>query len=377
VITLFCIRPVRPNIGNDTIFLGLRQLLRETFDDYINIVQVPATSEIGYVNELCGLRARTIHEMNRYGHGVIVGGGNLYENGQLDVDPNALQALHPPLMLFALSHGRIYDQRHELVRRTDAMRDDFIAALHHRAALSTARDDATFRYLRGLRLDGPVLGGCPSLLVDRIDFPRVDRAVPSNGCLLSVRHPRLMSIPLRDEARIHATIVDLIRALEADGFGPVRILCHDTRDVEFASSIGEVEYVLADDVYAQMALLRSTPLLVSFRLHAFLPCVVFGTPAINISYDERSTSLVRTIGMESWDIDLIRSADVVAEVRDRCRRLDEYRTLRDAARPLWDSFEKTMRDCVARFAEMVGAYAASCELPAPLADDHHRSELPA
>lgn len=351
MITLFCVRPRGMNVGNDTIFVGVRHLLRGAFDDLVNIVQVDAAG--GPPGE-SGLEARTINEMNLYGHGVIVGGGNVYENGQLRIDRSALSALHPPMMLFSLSHGRIYDNRHELVRRTDAMPDSLVVALHEQASLSVARDDATLAYLHGLGLQQAVLGGCPSLLLDQVEIP----SAPSPGCLVAIRHPRLMSIPLRHQSRLYSTLVDLIAALEADGHGPVRLLCHDTRDVAYASSLPDVEYILADDVYSQLALLRAAPLVVTLRLHAFLPCVSFGTPAINISYDERSLSLVRTIGMESWDIDFVRTDDVVSQVRDRCKRLGEYPSLREAARPRWNELEATMRAQVAEFAKLVTAYAS-------------------
>ena len=351
MITLFCVRPRGLNIGNDTIFLGLRHLLRGSFDDIVNVVQIESAA--GSPGD-SGLEARTVRDMNLYGHGVIVGGGNVYENGQLHVDRNALRALHPPLMLFSLSYGRIFDNRHELVRRTDAMPEALVLALHDHASISVARDDATLAYLRSLGLGGPLLGGCPSLIVNQLEIPHV----ASPGCLLAIRHPALMSIPLRHQARLHALLVDTIAALEADGAGPVRILCHDTRDVAFASSFGNVEYILADDVYAQLALLRAAKLVVSFRLHAFLPCVSFGTPAINISYDERSLSLVRTIGMSEWDIDLIHSDDVVAEVRDRCARLDAYASLRAATQQRRDELESAMRASISDFARQVTEYAS-------------------
>ena len=82
------------------------------------------------------------------------------------------------------------------------------------------------------------------------------------------------------------------------------------------------------------------------------------TPAINISYDERSLSLVRTLGFESWDIDLVRSGDVVADVRDRLARLDEYAELRRRATPCWRRLEHAMRDATTRFAQLVSAYTA-------------------
>jgi hypothetical protein len=356
VTTLFCVRPTGFNIGNDTIFLGLRHLVRQTFGSGVNLVHVPAVKgEAGSV--LYGLLPQSIHQMNQYGHGVIVGGGNLYENGALDVNVHALGALRPPLMLFSLSHGRIFDRRKQLVPRTDAMPPEVIRALNARAALSVARDDATLAHLQSFGIAHAALGGCPSMLVSQLPQAHAPAmAVANGGTLLSVRNPRLMSVPLRDEARVHSTISRLIEALTADGRGPVRVLCHDTRDLEFASSLGPVDYLLPDDVYAYLDLLRRARLVVSFRLHAFVPCVSFGTPAVNISYDERSQSLMRTIGFADWDIDFLGAGDVVERVLDRCRRLQAYASLRDRSRALWDDHERTMRDAMTRFAGLVRSY---------------------
>ena len=136
----------------------------------------------------------------------------------------------------------------------------------------------------------------------------------------------------------------------------MRLLCHDTRDLAFASSLGDVEFILPDDVYSYVMLLRTAPLVVSFRLHAFLPCLSLGTPAINISYDERSSSLVRTIGLADWDIDFVRCPDPVAAVQDRCRRLGDLDALKAAARPTWTHLEDVMRGAMGTFARLVDAY---------------------
>jgi polysaccharide pyruvyl transferase WcaK-like protein len=356
VITLFCVRPKGFNIGNDAIFLGVRQLLRDAFDEPFNIVQVPAVAVEGQP-VLAGLSARSIHQMNSYGHGVVVGGGNLYENGGLDVDLNALSALRPPLLLFSLSHGRIYDHRHQLVARTDAMPGPVVAALNKRANLSVVRDDATDVYLRELGVTKAAIGGCPSLFLDRIELPASASAV-RGGTLLSVRNPQLTSIPPRDQARLYKTIVRLIESLETDGFGPVRILCHDLRDLPFASALGELEYLVPDDVYSYLALLRQARLVVTYRLHAFVPCLSFGVPAINISYDERSLSLVRTLGFGCWDVDFVKSDDVVAEVRNRCARLDQFQELRRAAQSRWAALGGVMKGAMSSFARLVTGYAA-------------------
>ena len=118
MINLFCIRPKGFNIGNDAIFMGLRHFIHEAFGQVVNLIELPATSR--YESQAKGgLTSKTIYEINQYGHGVIVGGGNLYENGELDVTLDALKTLEVPLMLFSISRGRIYNRQCKLVERTD------------------------------------------------------------------------------------------------------------------------------------------------------------------------------------------------------------------------------------------------------------------
>lgn len=356
---VFCVRPKRFNVGNETINFAVRALLRRSLPSPLNLVPIPAiTSEED--GSSSGLTARTVHEMNQYGQGVVVGGGNLYENGQLDVDLNALACLRPPLLLFSLSYGRIYDERRHLIRRTDSMPDEVIAALHRTALLSLARDGATLEHLRSLGLTDAVLGGCPTLLLDEL-LPRTEGSIPADSApvLVSVRNPQLMSVPLADQARVYGDIRLMIKALRAEGIGPVRLLCHDKRDLAFASSFGDVPYILPDDVLEYLELLRAAQAVISFRLHAFLPCLSFGTHAVNISYDERSSSLVRTLGLEDWNVDFLRDPDVVATVIDRVRRPSDLAALVRAARPAWDELKRRTNDGIATFAAAVEAYTAS------------------
>lgn len=358
MINLFAVRPRGFNIGNEAIFTATRRLLHDAFDDAVNIVPVPAV-ESSEEGSLAGFTPMTLYEMNLYGHGVVLGGGNLYENGQLAVDVHGLRRLRPPLLLFGVSWGRIYDDRARLVERTDSMRDDVIVALNDVAAYSLARDDATLAHLRSIGVDTAVLGGCPTILLAELARPPViDRHDEDPGTLVAVRHPRQMSVPLHEQARLHDDLRSLVATLEAEGFGPVRLLCNDRRDLAFAASFESIEYVLPDDVHSYLELLRCARLVVTFRLHAFVPCLSFGTPAVNISYDERSLSLVRTLGLEPWDIDLVRDPDLVGAVRDRCRRLDDLETLRKEAEPTWKRLGDTMRTAIADFASDVRRYVA-------------------
>jgi polysaccharide pyruvyl transferase WcaK-like protein len=381
MINLFCIRPHGFNVGNDVIFLGLQHFLRESFGEVVNLISLPATSR--YESQAkAGLTGKTIYEINQYGHGVIVGGGNLYENGELDVNLDALPSLEVPLFLFSLSRGRIYNRRQQLVARTDAMPERVIQALHRKACRSLARDQATFTFLQRIGCD-PVLGGCPTIFVDRM----ADRLPNLAECdrhtvLVSVRNPALMSIPLEKQAQVYQDVMEIISMLRRDGYADVRLLCHDHRDIAFAASFPGIDYVYTGDVYTYLALLRACALNVTYRLHSMLPCLSFGTPTIKISYDERALSLVDTIGFGDWNIDMMQTRDVAGKVRERYKHLKDLRTLRSSVRPIWEKLHHNMLDGFRQFAGDVRAYRQQFipENPAPrngAANPRHRQVRPA
>jgi polysaccharide pyruvyl transferase WcaK-like protein len=349
---VYCIRPKGLNVGNEAIHVALRHQLNRAFGEPVNVINVPATSRYES-HAKAGFTAGTVHEMNQYADGVIVGGGNLYENGELDVDLNALRALEAPLMLYSLSMGRIANRRGELVRRTDSMPDAVIAALHERAELSLARDRATVRHLAdaGARSQ---LGGCPTLFVDQAPQHTIPEAAVADGVVLvSVRTPDLMSVPLRLRIRVRDDVERILElAREATG-APVKLLCHDHRDIPFAASFAGVDYVYTDDVYLYLSLLRHARLCIGYRLHAVLPCLAYGTPVIKVSYDERSSSLMDTIGMSAWNIDMLAADDVPAEVARRYESLDELDGLRAAAADAWAALEATQKRAMDEFAALV------------------------
>ncbi|MDZ4169169.1 MAG: polysaccharide pyruvyl transferase family protein [Coriobacteriia bacterium] len=351
--TLFCIRPKGYNVGNDAIYAGMQHFLYEAFGEVVNLISIPATTRYDSV-AYAGLTARSIHEINQYGHGVIVGGGNLYENGELDVNVEALGALQVPLMLFSLSRGRIYDRHGKLTDRTDVMPEGTVAALNRQASVSLARDNATGDYLRSIGFADTIVGGCPTCFLNRIEdrLPRLtgkDRA----DVLLSVRNPALMNVSLRRQSEVHDDVCRLIDFLRTRGHEDVRLLCHDHRDVAFAASFDAIDYVYTGDVYSYLAMLRACNLSVTYRLHAAIPCLSFGVPTIKISYDERALSLMDTIGFGEWNIDMVQTNDIVAAVADRYDRLGELAGIRAAAQPAWDRSYAVMSDGFRRFAAAV------------------------
>lgn len=353
MITLFCIRPKGFNVGNDAIFLGMQRYIHEAFGQVVNIINVPATSRYES-HAKSGLSAQNVWEMNLYGDGVIIGGGNLYENGEIEVNAQALNALEVPLMLFSLSHGRVYNRHCQLVNRTNAISDSVAQTLNSKAIISLARDDSTCRYLHQIGASHAKVGGCPTIFMDRVVNRLPELTEPDqSGVLISVRHPSLMSIPLRMQAQVQYHILEIVEFLRGQGHQRVRLLCHDHRDIPFAASFDDLEFVYLDDIYTYLALLRSCSLNVTYRLHSALPCLSFGRPMISISYDERALSLVRTIGYEDWNIDMVKTPDVVSEVKDRYARLGELEQRKRDTRPIWDALDKTMKESFDAFAKEV------------------------
>ncbi len=355
MINLFCIRPKGFNIGNDVIYQGLLGFLQRAFGSQVNVISLPATSRYE-THAKAGLTPRTVHEINQYGHGVIVGGGNLYENGELEVSRRALAALDVPLMLFSLGSGRIYNRRHELTPRTDTMDEDVIRALDERASQSLARDETTAQRLRSCGCRKVRVGGCPTLFLDEtLDRIPVFYHVPE--VLLSVRTPELMNIPLCDQARVRSDVLDIVELLRERGYRDVKLLCHDHRDLAFAASFDGIEYLYTDDVFTYLGWLKACRLSIGYRLHAALPCLSLGTAAVSISYDERALSLMRTIGYGDWDINMIASGCVRDQVADRLDRLGELEHLRDRSASTWRALHRAMTDAFRIFAGEVRAVA--------------------
>jgi len=351
MINLFSIRPRGFNIGNDVIYVGLNHFIRQTFKENFNIISFPATSKYES-HKKSGLSSQTIYDINQFGHGVIIGGGNLYENGELEIDPIALRALEKPMMLFSLARGKIYNRRLELVDRTDVMTDDKIILLNKKATVSLSRDIATHEYINTLG-ENNILGGCPTLFINEIP----QHIVPllnsdKTDALISVRNPALMSIPVSFQYKIREDIINLISLLNKQGYKNIKILCHDHRDIPFADSLN-VDYLYTEDVYTFLSYLRNTRLNLTYRLHSFIPCLAFDVPTINISYDQRSISLIETLKISEWNVNMMTN-DVIAEVKNRLDNLPQLTEIKKELRKnVWPALKESMLSGCTKFANGV------------------------
>ncbi len=352
MINLYCLRPKGFNIGNDVIFIAVQYFIRKAFKENVNIISLAATNKYE-TNKKAGLTSGTIYEINQYGHGLIIGGGNLYENGELDVSATAIRALEVPMMIFGVSRGKIYNNRYNLVDRTDVMPDEVIKLLHTKTSVSLSRDQATTDYLEGIGCKNQV-AGCPTLFLNEIPQHSIRiRGNAKTDVLISVRNSGLMSIPVTDQIKVREQILEIIDRLKAHGYQDIKFLCHDHRDISFVSSFEGFEYFYTEDVYEYMTLLKNTRLNVTYRLHSFLPCMAFGIPAINISYDQRALSMLETLGLDTWNINMVDS-DVLAEFEDRLLNLDRLESIKKRSQQsLWTDLKNTIETGIDDFSRLV------------------------
>lgn len=326
MINLYSIRPKGFNVGNDVIYIALKGFLERAFgNDYVNIISLPATNTYES-NKKAGFTRNTIYEINQFGHGVILGGGNLYENGEIDIDPIALKALEKPFMICSVSRGRIYNKKNKLVDRTDVISDSKLKMLNEKAQYKLSRDKATCDYITGLGVNNQI-GACPTLFLHEfLEEKKIPKQYETD-CLISIRTPNLMSVPPEKQYKLRDILKQAIVDLKDRGYENIKILCHDHRDIPFADSFSEVDYMYTDDPIKFLNMLQSTRLNITFRLHSFLPCLSLDVPVINISYDERALSLTESINMSEWNIHYIND-DVNTEIRNRINNLSDLENLK-------------------------------------------------
>lgn len=311
MLTIANIRPFGHNVGNHAIGFAIRQMLYEVFGRLVTVIDYPASAKYETLAN-AGLSKKSVNDINRFADGVIIGGGNLYENDEIDIHPTALSAVQPPLMLFSISRGRVYGRKGHLIERSDVIDDKKLELLLSHTDISLSRDSATNQHLTGLGLSDQ-LGWCPTININR--YSHLVPELPENeyvGTLISVRTPGLMNMPFRYQARVQKDIESAIDRLRENGHKRIRILCNDSRDLDFATLFRhsrKVDSIFTNDVYTYLGLLRGAEMVMSYRLHASLPALSFGKRTINITYDERAQCLFNDLNINSGALDMIGLGD--------------------------------------------------------------------
>jgi len=317
-LNIYHICPFGPgfNIGNFMIQQSVRRMVGRLSGCGINFITVPAA---GFGSK-AGLTKQIVYDINQTADGVIVGGGNLFENGEISIDRTALKALRRPMLIYSSSYGRIYGPDLSYVRRTDAISDADLLALLERANVILSRDEATKNHIDSL-MQHPdhQVGGCPSVYISELAAAEFDahRSAETRHPMLAVRNPEQMNVPLSQKIRVHALSEQCLQILEQRQGKPATVLCNDQRDIEYAMSFGR-EILYTSDVYEYFRILEGVSEAISFRVHTSLPLWSLGRPALNLSYDERSESLIETLGMGQFDLNLVEDgASVLKNIESR------------------------------------------------------------
>jgi hypothetical protein len=349
---LFSVRPRTTNVGNDIIALGTDALLDAVWGEPVEVVSVPAVAASRGVKG-DGLDAGNVYEANRLADGVLVGGGNLFENGGLHVTATALDALDVPLAVAGVSSGRVHGRDGALTARSDSLPPAAIAALCAHAAPVLVRDGATVRLLESMGVVGAQVAGCPSLYLDRfLSDPPAPAPDMAGTALLSLRNPSLMSVPYAWQEQVRSDVRRIAADLAAR-YDRVLLVCHDYQDLAFAAAFPELQSLYTEDPRQLLAWLRGCAIGVTYRLHAFLPSIAFGTPTVHISYDERGAAMVETLGVEAWDVPMGPGRDVAGEVRDRVLAAEAGGGARHDAEPALETLLKTLTGGLELFAQRV------------------------
>jgi hypothetical protein len=349
-LNIYHICPFGPgfNIGNFMIQQSVRRMVASLSGCGINFITVPAS---GFGSK-AGLTKQIVYDINQTADGVIVGGGNLFENGEISIDRTALQALRRPMLIYSSSYGRIYGPDLSYVRRTDAISDADLRALLERADVVLSRDEATRRHIDSLTEHSDhQVGGCPSVYISELAAAEFE-ASPSAETrypMLAVRNPEQMNVPLSQKIRVHALSEQCLEILERRQGTPAMVLCNDQRDIEYAMSFGR-EILYTSDVYEYFQILDGVSEAISFRVHTSLPLWSLGRPALNLSYDERSESLIDALGMSQYDLNIVEDRDsTLGKIESR---LDSFPvSVEPPAR--WQQLRETQEAGIRRFLKLL------------------------
>lgn len=346
---VFSLRPQTTNIGNDLIAVGADAMIRDVWPTATDIVSIPSSATVSGAKGT-GLSAATLYEARMLADALFVGCGNVFENGALSVDRGALAALDVPLALFAVSRGRIRGRDGALSARTDGVPAEQIRSLCSAAGLVLVRDGATAEHLADLGVEGAIVGGCPSLFLDRHTVLPAADADLAGTALVSIRHPRLMSVSYEQQARVPGDLRALVSALR-DRYDRVELLCHDYQDLAFAAGFPDVGARYTEDPQQFMSWLRGCAVSVGYRLHAFLTCIAVDIPAVHVSYDERGESMVELLGVERYDVRMHETGDIAAEVGSRLDAECLSPSPRAASASVLDELHVRMVDGLTRFGQ--------------------------
>jgi hypothetical protein len=96
---------------------------------------------------------------------------------------------------------------------------------------------------------------------------------------------------------------------------------------------------------------------VSFRLHATLPAIAYGTRTVNIAYDERAECLIQDLGIEEASLNLVRLGSSFGDALTTQVSVGGYvPSDQPQVAAAWDSKVQFQLDALRRFRSLVSDY---------------------
>ena len=79
----------------------------------------------------------------------------------------------------------------------------------------------------------------------------------------------------------------------------------------------------------------------------------FGTPIINISYDERAEQLFEDLGLGIWDIKYPKVESLSEEISQRYQNISQLNSILENTKPRWDEIYNTQKKAFNDFHKLV------------------------
>jgi exopolysaccharide biosynthesis predicted pyruvyltransferase EpsI len=352
------LRPFGGNVGNHVINRSVKYLLKNQnpFDE-LNIIDIPASKKLDS-GLFSGLDKNSVFYLNEVADGIIIGGGNLFENGEVDAEPVALRALRPPLMLFSNSLGRIIGRHDNYIDRSDSSNTATLKELHDTSRIALARDSSTVKVLADRHGCVAELGWCPTIHTDVAYGPLLPTTAKSKKIYISIRNPDRISGSDFQKYRVTNAIEELILLVSREYGAEAIILCNDLRDLKYAMYLNKryntkFEYT-ADDVEF-VTKLKSAKLVFSFRLHTTIPCVALGTNVLNFSYDERAECLISDLELNNQSVTLtnIKPEDICFAVKEKLKNENITKPI------IWKKISKYQKEKLSNFMSLAHRYQSN------------------
>jgi polysaccharide pyruvyl transferase WcaK-like protein len=95
---------------------------------------------------------------------------------------------------------------------------------------------------------------------------------------------------------------------------------------------------------------------VSYRLHASLPAISYGTPTLNFVYDERAKSLFNDLGLTDHYINIVEAGDNLKSIVSQKLSLGPQSNIIDVEKLDWQNKIQAQKNAMVEFKSLIDLY---------------------